>query len=43
MEPVLTQLDTLLEANTLFQLVRSDLALRHPRTSLTVGLLPQLR
>ena len=32
MEPVLTQLDTLLDDDRLFQTVRADLARRHPRT-----------
>src|SRR5215211_6462763 len=32
MEPVLTKLDTLLEDDTIFQLVKADLARRHPRT-----------
>jgi len=36
MEPVLTQLDDLLDDDTLFQLVRADLAKRYPRT-LTAG------
>jgi IS5 family transposase len=36
MEPVLTQLDQLLDDDTLFQLVKADLATRHPH-SLTDG------
>jgi transposase, IS5 family len=32
MEPVLTQLDALLADDHLFQIVRADLARRHPRT-----------
>ena len=32
MEPVLAQLDTLLDDDTLFQLVKADLARRRPRT-----------
>lgn len=32
MEPVLTQLDHLLDDDTLFQLLKADLARRHPRT-----------
>lgn len=32
MEPVLTKLDQLLEDDTLFQLLKADLARRHPRT-----------
>jgi len=32
MEPVLTQLDALLDEDQLFQIVRVDLARRHPRT-----------
>ena len=32
MEPVLTQLDALLDDDRLFQTVRADLARRHPRT-----------
>src|SRR5437868_8445648 len=32
LDPVLTQLDQLLDDDTLFQLVKADLARRHPRT-----------
>src|SRR5947209_1898061 len=32
LEPVLSRLDTLLDDDTLFQLVRADLAQRYPRT-----------
>jgi transposase, IS5 family len=35
LEPVLTQLDTLLEDDTLFHLVKADLAQRYPRTLVT--------
>ena len=37
MDPVLTQLDTLLEDDTLFQTVKADLARRFPRTRTTGG------
>jgi IS5 family transposase len=35
MDPVLTQLDTLLDDDTLFQAIKADLAQRFPRTSTT--------
>jgi IS5 family transposase len=35
MDPVLTQLDTLLDDDTLLQAIKADLAQRFPRTSVT--------